>query len=63
MSTPVAWPILLEAGLRGLGLRPADFWALTPIELQLMLGQGSAAMPLARDRLDELLRSYPDKME
>ena len=28
----------MRAGLKGLGLTPADFWALTPAELQLMLG-------------------------
>ncbi len=30
------WPSLLRAGVRGLGLRPAEFWALTPAELHLL---------------------------
>ncbi|PJE29553.1 hypothetical protein PSM7751_01081 [Pseudooceanicola marinus] len=57
------WPALMQAGLRGLGLRPAEFWALTPAELRLMLGerQGAAAA-LGRSRLDELLAAYPDGM-
>ena len=37
------WPGLLRVGigparLGGLGLTPAEFWALTPAELALMLG-------------------------
>ena len=27
------WPGLMRAGICGLGLRPAEFWALTPAEL------------------------------
>lgn len=55
------WPALMQAGVRGLGLRPAEFWALTPAELNLMLGREGGAAPLARARLDELLSAYPDK--
>ena len=54
------WAELLTAGLRGLGLRPNEFWALTPAELRLMLG-ATGAEPLARARLDELLSAYPDQ--
>ena len=54
------WPALMVAGLRGLGLRPAEFWALTPAELRLMLGQTEAAAPLNRAGLDALLAAYPD---
>ena len=35
-------PALMQAGLRSLRLTPAAFWALTPAELALMLGQGAA---------------------
>lgn len=63
MSGPVDWTALMRAGLRGLGLRPGEFWALTPAELRLMLGRETAARPLARDRLNELLRAYPDRTE
>ena len=56
------WPGLMRAGMHGLGLRPQEFWALTPVELRLMLGRdGGGVSPLARDRLEELLRAYPDK--
>lgn len=61
MSEPVDWPALLRAGLRGLGLRPEEFWALTPAELRLMLGRDSGGAPLARQRLNELLAAYPDQ--
>jgi uncharacterized phage protein (TIGR02216 family) len=37
----------MRAGITGLGLRPAEFWALTPAELRLMLGEGGTA-PLRR---------------
>ncbi|MCU0912076.1 MAG: phage tail assembly chaperone [Rhodobacteraceae bacterium] len=55
------WPGLMRLGLRGLGLTPAEFWALTPAELMLMLGQdGGASPPLSRARLMELAAAYPD---
>ncbi len=55
------WPALMHAGVRGLGLKPAEFWALTPAELALMLGRDGGNAPLARARLDELLNAYPDE--
>lgn len=50
----------MRAGIRGLGLRPHEFWALTPAELELMLGNSAGVAPLKRARLDELLANYPD---
>lgn len=55
------WPALMQAGMRGLGLKPADFWALTPAELRLMLGEAKGAAPLARGGLEALMRAYPDE--
>ncbi|MCL3883715.1 rcc01693 family protein [Marivita sp. GX14005] len=57
------WPALMRAGMRGLGLRPAEFWALTPAELQLLLGRGAGAAPLRRDGLEALMAAYPDRTE
>ena len=54
------WPGLLRAGLTRLRLKPAEFWALTPAELMLMLGLGGGAAPMARDWLDQLARAFPD---
>ena len=60
MTTRIDWPALMRAGMRGLGLKPAEFWALTPAELELMLGNAGGVSPLVRSRLDELMRAYPD---
>lgn len=60
MNTGFDWPGLMRAGLKGLGLSPGEFWALTPAELRLLLGKDGATAPLARARLDELLEAYPD---
>lgn len=57
------WPGLLRLGLRGLGLRPAEFWALTPAELVTMLGRDRASAPMGRARLEELVRAFPDLNE
>ncbi len=54
------WPGLMRAGLRDLGLRPAEFWALTPAELWLLLGPEAGEMPMGRSRLDALSQAYPD---
>lgn len=54
------WPGLMRAGLRGLGLRPREFWALTPAELALMLGEGAARAPLTRAGLAALVERWPD---
>ncbi len=55
------WGALMRAGLRGLGLRPDEFWRLTPAELLVMLGAGSGSAPLGRARLEELVRAFPDR--
>ena len=52
-----------RCGLRGLGLRPCEFWALTPAELRLMLGADNAARPMGRARLEELLAAFPDEVK
>ncbi|MBE1284722.1 MAG: phage tail assembly chaperone [Rhodobacteraceae bacterium] len=54
------WPDLMRAGLVLLRLTPEQFWRLTPAELRLMLGQGAAQAPLGRDRLQALLKAFPD---
>ncbi len=53
------WPGLMRAGMLGLGLKPWEFWRLTPAELRLLLGE--AAIPaMGRARLEELARLWPD---
>ena len=59
--TGLDWPGLMRAGLHGLGLKPAEFWKLSPAELMLMLGRDGGDAPLNRNRLDELTRAFPDQ--
>ena len=54
------WPGLMHAGLHQLRLTPQVFWALTPAELQIMLGLTRNGAPMARSQLDALLRAFPD---
>jgi uncharacterized phage protein (TIGR02216 family) len=56
----IDWRGLLQAGLHGLGLEPAIFWQLTPVELRIMLGAEQAGPPLTRARLAELAAAFPD---
>lgn len=56
----IDWPALMRAGLRGLGLTPAEFWRLTPAELLVMLGAEPGAPGFTRARLEELARAFPD---
>lgn len=54
------WAALMRVGLQGLGLEPAAFWRLTPVELATMVGTATRAAPMTRAGLDALMRSYPD---
>jgi uncharacterized phage protein (TIGR02216 family) len=55
------WAGLLRLGLGRLGLKPAEFWALTPVELLIMLGlDASGGVAMGRARFDELLAQFPD---
>ena len=61
MSAAFDWSALLRAGVRGLGLRPAEFWRLTPAEFRLMLGIDAGNAPMGRAALDALSAAYPDE--
>jgi uncharacterized phage protein (TIGR02216 family) len=54
------WAGLMQLGLRGLRLSPAEFWALTPMELQIISGLDEAPTAMGRDRLNELSNAFPD---
>jgi len=60
VSERTDWAALLRAGLGQLGLRPAEFWSLTPAELMLMLGRDGAARPMGRAALMALSANWPD---
>ena len=55
------WVGLLRSGAR-LGMRPRDFWKLTPAELAFLLGKMDAGAPLSRSRLEELAAAFPDEV-
>jgi uncharacterized phage protein (TIGR02216 family) len=54
----------MAAALGLLRLRPADFWSMTPRELDAalrgLLGPLHAASPLSRPALADLMARYPD---
>jgi uncharacterized phage protein (TIGR02216 family) len=56
----VAWPRLMQFGMRELRLSPEVFWGLTPAELMLLAGDRAGAQPLTRAGLAELLARFPD---
>lgn len=56
----IDWRGLMQAGLHGVGLEPAVFWRLTPVELRMMLGREQMVPPLTRARLAELAAAFPD---
>lgn len=61
MTGAFHWPGLMRAGFQGLGLRPAEFWRLTPAELALMLSDRAGPQPVDRAGLAALLKAYPDR--
>ncbi|MFD2175181.1 rcc01693 family protein [Rhodobacter lacus] len=61
MAAALDWAGLMRAGIGGLKLRPAEFWALTPAELALLLGVGTAPTPMSRATLAALSRRWPDR--
>ncbi|MFK7746318.1 MAG: rcc01693 family protein [Roseobacter sp.] len=56
----IDWPALMRAGMQGLGLTPNDFWALTPAELQLLMGTPAQSGPMLKSGLETLMASFPD---
>lgn len=54
------WPVLMRAGLLGLGLTPDAFWSMTPAELAILLDTEGRPGPLDRAGLAELERRFPD---
>ncbi len=63
MSGGFDWPGLMRAGLQGLGLSPVQFWALTPAELLMMLGEAQGPAPMGRAGLEALAARFPDVKE
>ncbi len=56
----IAWSSLMRLGLCDLGLAPAVFWDLTPVELFVMAGLQGDRGPLSRSDFEALLKRFPD---
>lgn len=54
------WAAMMRIGFHHLRLNPRDFWALTPLEFLVLLGLEGGPPPMARARLEELSRDFPD---
>lgn len=59
--TQFDWRSLFCVGTRQLGLQPNAFWALTPAELRLMLGEGDGQTPMRMSGLEALMERFPDQ--
>ena len=59
----ISWDELMRFGLCDLRLEPEVFWALTPVELMMMAGQGAASGAINRTGLDALMCKFPDQEE
>lgn len=55
------WAAMMRIGLHQLRLTPGEFWSLTPLEFLVLLGLEGGPPPMARARLEELSRAYPDR--
>lgn len=58
--TRFAWPKLMRLGMVELGLAPAVFWDLTPVELMLLAGFDAGPATLDRAGLAALMARFPD---
>lgn len=54
------WGGLLRIGVTVLGLRPQEFWSLTPAEFRLMLGHDLGRPPLSRNDITALETLFSD---
>lgn len=55
------WVEMRRKALCDLGLSPAEFWALTPMEFLLMIGLEQGPAPMRRAVFDQLCSDFPDR--
>ena len=60
-ETGFDWRGLMTVAFRELRLKPWEFWALTPHELQVMLGRDTQVGPMSFSDFDGLLSRFPDQ--
>ena len=62
---PFAWDTIMAVGLGLLRIRPQDFWAMTPAELDAVLkgafGEGIGGPGPSRADLIGLMGRFPDR--
>ena len=55
------WPTMMRIGLYEIGLKPNDFWGLTPLEFLIITGfEGRKLMMMTRADLAGLCAQFPD---
>ncbi len=60
---PFPWKQAIGFGLGVLRLAPEQFWRMTPRELAYAIETVTGrTAPLNRDRLAQLMKSYPDEL-
>tara|TARA_B110000003_G_scaffold148564_2_gene149654 strand:- start:395 stop:613 length:219 start_codon:yes stop_codon:yes gene_type:complete len=60
VSNSFDWPALMRLGMCTLRLKPDEFWRLSPLELNVMLGQSDISTSLDRSGLAALEKRFPD---
>ena len=64
MDQKIDWRALMQTGFCVLGLKPDEFWALTPAEFIFLATGGKAAeTPMHRKALAMLMTRFPDRVE
>ena len=56
----IDWAGLLRAAAAR-GVRPAEMWGMTPVDLLIVLGRAGGPASMARARLEELAAEWPDR--
>jgi len=55
------WPAMMRIGLHRMGLKPDEFWGLTPLEFLIISGlEGRGSAVMTRSGLAGLCAQFPD---
>ena len=56
------WAAMIRVGIGQLRLPVADFWALTPVELMILVNpDGSQIRPMGRSGFEAMQAQFPDE--
>ena len=59
--TQFDWGAMMRIGMRDLGLKPDEFWQLTPLEFMIISGfEGRRSAVMTRTDLRALCDRFPD---